>query len=226
MDDGIYYSLIGIKEVGKVSYDNFIQERNKNGEYKDFDEFVRRTKSIFSKNVVINLINAGALDCFNIPRKQMTLEYDNSLTLSEYGMMMMDKLLKREFSDEEYSFEEISRNEKDALGFNLKFDMFKRFDPLRSKYKVTNISDIKGESYCNLLFTLTRIKEINTKTNKKMAFLELSDESGEVDGVLFTDKYEEYKKILKYGDVYLAKGKAEVRNERMQVVLEVVRRLS
>ena len=226
MEDGIYYSLLGIKEVGKVSYDNFIEERNKNGEYLDFDDFVRRTKSIFSKGTVINLINAGALDVFNIPRKQMTLEYDNSLTISEYGQMILDKLAKREFSDEEYSFEEISKNEKDALGFNLKYDLFKRYAPLKKQYNVTDIGLIKGGNAYNLLFTLTRIKEVTTKTNKKMAFLELSDESGEVDGVLFSEKYDEFSSILKYGKVYLAKGKAEVRNERMQVVIEALKCLS
>ena len=220
--DGIYYSLLGIKEVGKVSYDNFILERINNGEYKTYDEFVSRTKSIFSKNVVINLINSGALDEFKIPRKQMTLEYDNSINLSQYGGILNDKLSERVFSDEEYSFEEIAKLEKDALGFNFKFDVFKRYLPLKAKYQVVDINMLTLDKTQNVMFTLQRIREIETKTKKKMAFLTIGDESGEIDAVIFNEAYEKYKDILKYGKVYLGNGKYEKRNDSVQIILDKI----
>lgn len=221
-NEGIYYSLLGIKEVGKISYDNFSSERDKNGEYKTYDEFISRTKSIFSKNVVINLINSGALDEFKIPRKQMTLEYDNSLALSQYGGILVGKLSEREFSDEEYSFEEIAKNEKDALGFNIKFDIFKRYSPLKSKYQVIDMNELKMNVSQNVMFTLLRYREIETKNKKKMAFLTIGDETKELDAVLFTDEYLKYKDILRYGKVYLGRGKPEERNENIQIVLEKI----
>lgn len=225
-EEGIYYSLLGIKEVGKISCDSFLAERNANGEYKSFDDFVSRTKSIFSKNVVINLINAGALDLFKIPRKQMVLEYDNSVALSQYGNMIKDKLVERNYSDEEYSFEEISKNEKDALGFNIKYDIFRRHLPLKEKYHVTDIGNLKEGKKYNLLFTLTSIKEIETKLKKKMAFLELIDESGEIDGVLFSANYEKYKDILHHNQVYLAQGTVDLRNDNIQFVIDYLKLLS
>ena len=226
LDGGIYYSLLGIKEIGKVSYDYFASEREKNGEYTTYDEFIRRTKQIFSKSVIINLINAGAFDLFKVPRKQMALEYDNSLKLSEFGGFIKDKLVEREFGDEEYSFEEISQKERDALGFNLKFDVFKRFEPLKKKYNVTDIANLKEGKNAVLLFNLTRVKEIDTKKNDKMAFLELSDESGEISGVVFPMKYKEYSKNIKYGKVYLASGKVDLRNDEIQFVVENLKLLN
>ena len=219
-EEGIYYSLLGIKDLGRVSLNNFLKERNENGLYHTYDEFIARTKSIFSESVIKNLIHAGALDEFNIPRKQMILEYNNSLELSRYGELLKDTLRERSFSDEEYSFEEIMMLEKSALGFNIKYDIFKRYLPMKEKYHICDICDLKVGKYENILFVLNRIKEINTKKNQKMAFISLSDETKEIDGVLFTNEYEKYKDILHFGKIYLGSGKVDLRNGDIQIVID------
>ena len=57
----------------------------------------------------------------------MVLEYDNCLNIAKYNELLGDSLLDKEFSNEEYSFEEISKLEKEALGFNFKYSMFMRY---------------------------------------------------------------------------------------------------
>ena len=123
-DGGIYYSLLGIQNLGAVTVKAFLNERRENGPYKTYDEFIARTKDVLNRRLIENLIWAGALDEFKLPRKQMILEYDNSLNLANFASVLGENLLERNFSDEEYSFEELSGYERESLGFNFKYSLF------------------------------------------------------------------------------------------------------
>ena len=74
--------------LGALTLASLLEERDKNGFYQSYDEFISRTKDILNKRVVESMIYAGALDCFQIPRKQMVLEYDTSLELANYGAIL------------------------------------------------------------------------------------------------------------------------------------------
>lgn len=219
-DEGIYYSLLGIQNLGMVSLENLLKERANNGLYKNYDEFISRTKSFLTKRVVESMVFSGALDEFKIPRKQMIQEYDNSIELSKYGSILKNKLDERKFSDDEYSFEEIALYEKEALGFNLKYDIFKRYVSLKKKYNTKDIITIKEERNINVLFVINNIKVIKTKNNQEMAFISINDDTGNVDGTLFPATYEQYKNILFKGSVYLGRCNAEMRNERKSLVFD------
>jgi len=59
----IYWSLGKIKNVGDVAVKHIIEERNKNGVFKSYDDFITRVpKAKVNKRVVYNLILAGAFD--------------------------------------------------------------------------------------------------------------------------------------------------------------------
>ena len=219
-DEGIYYSLLGIQNLGSVSLESFLSEREKNGAYNSYDEFVRRTKNIFNKRVVESMIHAGALDEFKIPRKQMVLEYDNSLELSNYGEILKDQLSERVFSDEEYSFEEISKLEREVLGFNFKYDIFSRYNYLKEKYKTIDLDSLKNGAVVNVLFVIDGYRLIKTKNEKEMAFITISDSTDRIDAVLFPETLAKFKSIIKNGGIYLGKGKVEFRNEKIQMIFE------
>lgn len=219
-EDGIYYSLLGIQNLGIVTLEEFLEERNKNGSYKSYDEFIARTKKIFNKRIVENLIFAGALDEFNIPRKQMVLEYDNSLELATYGNILKNQLGERKFSDEEYTLEEISLYEKEALGFNMKYDIFKQYYSLKKRYNTIDISNLKVSKNINVLFIINNIKVIKTKKNEEMAFISISDDTGNVDGTLFPLVFSKYKNVLRKGAVCLGRCNVEIRNEKNSLIFD------
>lgn len=219
-EGGIYYSLLGVQNVGATTLNNFLEERRANGPYKHYDEFIARTKDILNKRVVEHLIWAGALDEFGLPRKQMVLEYENSLNLAAFAPLVGENLLERSFSDEEYNFEELSRHEREALGFNLKYSLLSRFRDFARKNGITPIAKLKQGYGIRLLFTVKRLKKITTKTNKEMAFLEISDDSDEIDAVLFPDSFARYKYHLEANGIYLGEGNAEERNGRLQFIIK------
>lgn len=219
-EDGIYCSLLGIQNLGIVTLEEFLEERNKNGSYKSYDEFIARTKKIFNKRIVENLIFAGALDEFNIPRKQMVLEYDNSLELATYGNILKNQLGERKFSDEEYTLEEISLYEKEALGFNMKYDIFKQYSSLKKRYNTIDISNLRVSKNINVLFIINNIKVIKTKKNEEMAFISISDDTGNIDGTLFPLVFSKYKNVLRKGAVCLGRCNVEIRNEKNSLIFD------
>lgn len=217
---GIYYSLLGVQNVGATTLKNFLEERNKNGPYKNYDEFIARTRDIFNKRIIENLVWAGALDEFRLPRKQMVAEYENSLNLANFAPLIEEKLLDRSFSDEEYSFEELSLHEREALGFNLKYSLLSRYREFAEKNGIVAIGKMRKGNNIRLLFTIKKMRKITTKNNKEMAFLEIGDDSDTIEAVLFPDSFTLYKQQLETNGIYLGEGNAEERNGKLQYIIK------
>lgn len=219
-DGGIYYSLLGIQNLGAVTVKAFLNERRENGPYKTYDEFIARTKDVLNRRLIENLIWAGALDEFKLPRKQMILEYDNSLNLANFASVLGENLLERNFSDEEYSFEELSGYEREALGFNLKYSLLARYQDYARKVGAVELGKLKVGRNVRVIFALRRIKRITTKTNQEMAFLSITDDADEIDAVLFPDVYLQYKYHLETNGIYLGEGNVEERNGKLQFIVK------
>ncbi|HPN61440.1 MAG TPA: hypothetical protein PLO88_04850, partial [Bacilli bacterium] len=216
---------LGIQNLGVLTLNNFLNERKTNGLYQSYDDFIGRTKDILNRRVVESMIFAGALDEFAIPRKQMVLEYDNSLSFATFSSLLHGRLTKRTFQDEEYSFEEISKLEKEALGFNLKYSIFNKYLDFKAKNNLVNLNELSISSQVRAVFAIRRVKPIITKNNETMAFLEIYDDNGRMDGVLFPKVYERYQNLLHEGRIFLGEGSLEERQNKKQFVLRNLRTL-
>ena len=64
--------------LGLVKVTEILKEREK-GEFKDFEDFVVRTKNIISASLLENIIYSGALDCFKKTKKSMIENYQSIL---------------------------------------------------------------------------------------------------------------------------------------------------
>ena len=71
------FGLAAIKNVGVALIENIILERETNGEFKDFMDFIKRVDSAaHNKRCLESLILAGAFDCFGVYRSQLMSVYD------------------------------------------------------------------------------------------------------------------------------------------------------
>lgn len=225
-DLGIYYSLLGIANLGAVTLSSFLEERNTNGLYKSYEDFILRTKDILNKRVVENLIHAGALDEFKIPRKQMVLEYNNILNYAKYDTLLGGSLLEKKYSDEEYSYEEISSLEREALGFNLKYSIFRKYHEFARKWDVKQIAELMvNKKNTHVLFAIKDYRIIKTKNNNEMAFIVAYDETDAIDGVLFPNIYSEIKHNLEKNSIYFAEVNFEYRNDKKQIIINQIKKM-
>ena len=222
VDGKLYYALDDIKEISIQCAKNIVKERE-NGLYKSYDDFVIRTKDFLKKKNVDYLVYSGALDVFGLTRKTMINEYEVSLKLANYGGMFSDDLKKREYSDEEYKFEEIAELEKDAIGRYLKFNIFNQFGYLKNKYKCVPINKLEVGKYYNVLFVIEAVSVFKTKKgNLDMASLVVSDDTNFMDCTVFNDNYVKYKDYLNEGELLIANGKIEENYGKKKFILREI----
>jgi len=76
----IRFGLAGIKGVGESAAQKIIEEREKNGPYADFDDFIRRVDAkALNKRVLEHLVKTGAFDYSGASRKRLFDGIDSAL---------------------------------------------------------------------------------------------------------------------------------------------------
>ncbi len=77
-DGAIRYGLVCIKNAGKLAIDAIVNNRNRNGEFVDFEDFIERTISekTINKRMLESLIKGGAFDCFPQNRATLLANYE------------------------------------------------------------------------------------------------------------------------------------------------------
>jgi len=79
-DAAIRFGLAGIKGVGEQAAQRIIEEREKNGPYRDFRDFMIRADSrAINKRVLENLIATGAFDFSGAEREELFAQIDDTL---------------------------------------------------------------------------------------------------------------------------------------------------
>ncbi len=167
-DDKIIFGLAAIKGVGESAASLIINERQANGEYKDFLDFlVRIDQQKINKRIVEALIQVGAFDWTNHDRKSLLMAYDE---LSQYalnkknddGASLFDESGSEEFERNFQNSTIIRYNESEKLDADSedKAYVYARWeaelcglplksDPLLSFTKLIDI--INPKSFSNLL---------------------------------------------------------------------------
>ncbi len=224
-DNGLYYPLLGINNVGEVVARELLEERKK-GIFKDYDDFISRTSSFLNKKQFANLVHSGALDIFGHTRKSMFMMYDNVLQKVSYIKSLGNSIINTEFTDDEYTFEEISNLEKEALGFNIKYSYFARYQMIKVKYNCEDLINYDLKKINRSIVVVKYIRVIKTKKNDEMAFLTIYDDSMEMDAVLFPTAYLKFKNLLEISKTYLMTYKIDIREEKEQVVIDSIYNLN
>lgn len=79
-NDKIRFGLSAVKNVGKSFIEALLNERDNNGEFKNFSDFVERmTGADINKRAVEGLICCGAFDSMGVYRSQLMQIYENAM---------------------------------------------------------------------------------------------------------------------------------------------------
>jgi DNA polymerase-3 subunit alpha len=199
--DTIYWSLSSIFQCGEKTILELIDERNKNGKYYSFEEFLKRCSKIVDKRVICNFIYSGCFDeieKINHPSKRnyLLLKYDEFRNFKE-----VDKV--------SYKMEGIYISD---YFWQLKMKQMCNFD----KINWLNITKYTNNKFKNKLLLANQIDdyepirgeqiiiggiiletfERNTKTKKKIFSILLEQNNLQFNCVIWDDKYKEYEEEL------------------------------
>ena len=244
VDNGkIRFGLASIKNVGTVPVENIVKEREKNGEYKSFDEFCERIKDKdVNKKCIESLIKAGVFESFSQTRATLLASFENIIdSISSFnkngiaGQVSMFDLAKEE-NEKKYTYnikEEL--NEKDLLSMEKEMlGLYISGHPLEKIKeeieKQTNINTMKiiqiQEDISAGLETgykdgmvvryagiISSIKKKYTKTNKIMAFVTIEDLYGQNEIIVFENCYQKCSDALLEDNIVLVEGRISIKEE-------------
>ena len=217
VEKNLMIPLGSIKNLGTSSSLAILEERNKNGEFKDYLDFVSRVYGKSNnKKTIISLIDAGALDVFNLTKQTMI---ENLEAATNYASLIND--LDASFvtkpiltNYEEYDEEILRRKEFNSYGFYVN-------NPPVSKYNDKSIMKLNTLKFnfnkrVKCVVLVEKIKTIKTKKGDNMAFITASDETGSGEFVMFPNGYFLLKNI-KNGDIILIQGLVTKRYDSYQI---------
>jgi DNA polymerase-3 subunit alpha len=76
-----------------------------------------------------------------------------------------------------------------------------------------------------LLALVTEVRRITTRTQRSMAVVKLEDLTGSIEAVLFPQAFEQFGGLLDEDAVLIVTGKADVRNDELQLLVDEVRQV-
>ncbi len=223
-NNSLMLPLSSIKNLGINATEAIIEERTKNGEFKDYLDFVSRVygKSV-NKKTIISLIEAGVLDSFNLNKKMMIENLDIAINYASLISDLDSSFVAVPSLEEypEYPLEELRKKEYNSYGFYLT-------NHPSSIYKdnIIKINNIKNyfDKRVRCVVLLEKVRTIKTKKGDNMAFLSCSDETGNLDFVLFPKAYNLLFNINK-GDLLSITGRVSKRFDTYQINIDVLNKI-
>lgn len=216
-DNSIICPLSLINNVGSSICNEILKEREK-GLFSDFISFCERMYFQLKKKTIINLILAGCFDSFKINKRTLIENLDNVINYVELtkdnSLIKIERPILLEYV--EYSKEELIENEFDSYGFYITMHPVSKYKKDNDKSSL-NIKD-SFNTIITLILHVDRIKEIITKKNDAMAFIDASDEFGSVSLTLFSKVYENFNYVKK-NNIIKVTGSVEKRFDKYQVIV-------
>ncbi|NCN03706.1 MAG: DNA polymerase III subunit alpha [Candidatus Pacebacteria bacterium] len=237
----IRFGFSAVKNVGTAAVENILETQKVHGEFVSFTEFINKTDGRkVNKKVLESLIKVGAMDQYGTRAsmlenldsiRQTAKQYESEVEGQDNlfgGVEETVGALQDTFAQlPEYPKQELLSFEKELLGMYLTEHPMARSLQSVSKKANKKIGDLDADIHQDQTFTiggiLVRFRQVVTKkSGKPMAFGTIQDDSGKLEFVVFPKTYEEYGKLLEENSVLLFKGKIDVREGEMQLMVDKI----
>ena len=214
--------LSSIKNVGGIISSEIIKEREK-GTFKDlFDFLIRTYKKTNNIKVLQSLIYSKALSSFGYNINTLITNIDSINNYIDLVNDLGDNAIEKPNIDilEELDKDILLEEEKKLFGFYLTSHKTEKY-----KLKETNIVDVSScSNYLNkkvsIIINVDRIKEVSTKNNKLMSFIEGSDNTDSISIILFPEINGLYS--FKKNDIIKVTGIVEKRYDEYQIIANTI----
>ncbi len=247
----IRFGLAAIKNVGENAAQNIIEEREKNGDYKNIFDFTKRVnlRSV-NKRSLEALAMAGAFDCFEDTHRAQYFYRANS-----DDTIFLEKIVKfaGDFQQHQLSSQvslfgdtieidikdpempvcdpwtklEQLKNEKDITGFYMSGHPLEDFRVEIDSFCNVSLTEIKNNlnNYLNKTITfagiLTTVNHRTAKTGNPFATFTIEDFTDFYQFILFSEDYLKMRHFLVEGSSLLVKAKVAPRNNKNRDQVEV-----
>ena len=247
--NGIRIGLGALRGVGQEAIAAVIKERNENGLFKDFSDFVSRCSKYVNKRIVESLIYAGAFDCFGYTRSQFAAVYEEALSrvsamdkqkggaqISLFGSILEEQSIDIVYPNiPEFETMERLSKEKAVLGVYVSGHPFEKFLPYfkEKTFNCAMLSDYEedpdtGEKkyaeisdgmQVSMGGMIGAYKKLKTRSGSFMAFITVEDMSGSIECVCFPKIYDKVRNFLEADKVVSLSGRISIEEEKLPVII-------
>lgn len=238
--DHIRYALASIKNIGIKAIDDIVQERNKNGEFQSFEDFIKRIpQKNISKRFVESLIKAGCFDSIHPNRASLVAGYEKVMDIVHSQKKHSIQGQVTLFSNQEalpnqnlnffphisdFSIKEKLYMEKETIGLYLSGHPLDEYqDVIKDDTNIVSIDSIKNipshqkseiEKKKIVIAGTILSKMIKyTKQNKIMCFLTIEDFSGSLEVLIFPNVFQKNLEFLNEDECILIYGSMQWKEE-------------
>ena len=241
-DGCIVYALSAIKNVGHGVVSSIVEERNKNGKYKDLLDFAERVSGRdINRRCIENLIKAGAMDSLPGTRKEKVVSIESILDevtrrrkTQVEGQMDLFGFMEQQNPQEEvhrfrlpklgeYTKQEMLAFEKEMMGIYVSGHPLEEDMSLLESVATAKSSDfvadenhvtkVADEQIVTIGGMISAVSVKLTKNNQRMAFVTLEDQRGAVEVVVFSRVFEQCHSLLVEGGKIVVTGRANLNDE-------------
>ncbi|MGN1091121.1 MAG: DNA polymerase III subunit alpha, partial [Alphaproteobacteria bacterium] len=245
-DGAIRYALSALKNVGDAAMQDLVQERDKNGVYKDIQDFIARsTPALMNKRAIENLIKSGAMDSLDKNRAKLLANVEkmgqHSASLLRQKQSAQASLFGGQAAFEELKMTEVPDYpqmekldlEREAVGFYLSahpldayIDSFERLR-INSSAEIEPLVNSAGSIHLRLAGIVNEKRErISQKTGNKFAFITASDTYGTFDCLCFSDTLTQSREMLDSGKPLIFSLIADKKEDEIRMSLQNVEYLT
>ncbi|KKU15448.1 DNA polymerase III subunit alpha [Candidatus Wolfebacteria bacterium RIFCSPLOWO2_01_FULL_45_19] len=240
-DKNVRFGLSAIKNVGSNVVASIIEERQRSGPFKNFEDMLTRVQhKDLNKKSLESLIKCGALDSLGIERNQILANIDDVLEF----ISRIKKTRQNSQSDlfggapagvlrlktaAAISRQEQLAWERELLGLYVSEHPLTQFE---TKLKQANISSInqlingdKTEIRTRIAGIISQVKKTMTKLGQPMLFATVEDFNDAMEVLVFSDAIEKNPAIWQANTPVLISGRLSWRNNEPKFICDTVQPL-
>jgi DNA polymerase-3 subunit alpha len=239
----IRFGLTAIKNVGHGAIEPIIVEQSKGGEFKSIEDLCRRIDLRgVNKRVLESLIKAGALDSLGsrgtllhntnrilslAQREQRLRETGQSSMFDLWGEATPAPLPSLDLEAVDIPTREKLAWEKELLGVYLSEHPFNSFASNMTSENTTLCGQIDAEMAGQTVIVagiVTSVRHLFTRDRHLFASATLEDLDGSIEVMVWPNVYTSTKDLWQEGNMLLVEGKVRLRDDRVQLNCDYVRR--
>jgi DNA polymerase-3 subunit alpha len=240
-ENTIRFGLYTIKNLGSDIGEAIIEERKLHGKYESISDFLDRVKhKNLNKKSMEALIKSGSMDEFGergalLANLEQMLEYnkeankqpENQISLFGGTNSIKAPSFKLQVATPATQTEKLIW-EKELLGLYISGHPLDRVKE-KLKDKPFNIKKIKEEVGNGMPVTIggmiASVKQVITKNNDRMAFLNIEDLTGTIEAVIFPKILEKYADTIVPEKCIALSGKVSNRKGEKSIIIEAVKEI-
>lgn len=237
---GISFGLSAIRNIGTQHASTLIQERQENGVFEDFYDFVNRVPRLcLNRKFIESMIKAGCFDSLGYQRESLVASspqivevISHTRNREEQGFVSMfgetSEIARPAITEAELDSKKRLADEREMLGLYIShhpLDDYESVIAVKSECSIGELGELPNKTTCSVCGILTAVKIRPTRNGKLMLTAVLEDYESTLQLVVFPQVLEKFTSVLTEDSVLCLKGRTDNSRDSLQIIVDEAERL-